>query len=85
MTINTEDLAAGIMGMSGQPYEVMLYRATKAIDTAIAAAVLAETTRCAKVASAAIGHIVLTTMTLAEMNELCADKAYRAIMGEVTK
>ena len=42
MTTNTEDLAAGIMGMSGQPYEVMLYRATKAIDTAIAAAVQAE-------------------------------------------
>ena len=60
-------------------------RIDHAMSTAIAAAVLAETTRCAKVASAAIGHIVLTTMTLAEMNELCADKAYRAIMGEVTK
>jgi len=49
MTINTEDLAAGIMGMSGQPYEVMLYRATKAIDTAIAAAVQAERDACEKI------------------------------------
>jgi len=55
MTTNTEDLAAGIMGMSGQPYEVMLYRATKAIDKAIAAAVQAETTRCAELAQSMIG------------------------------
>lgn len=46
--IKTEDLAAGIMGLTG-PYSESLKKATGAIDKAVAAAVSAERERCAKV------------------------------------
>ena len=62
------------------------------IDKAIAAAVQVERETNAKVASAAIMHINTGTekmreMTMADMREMCADKAYNAIMrrGEVTE
>jgi hypothetical protein len=47
--MNTEDLAAGILGSTG-PYEASLKRATRAIDAAIAAAVQAEREACAVLA-----------------------------------
>lgn len=55
--INTENLAAGIMGSTG-PYEVSLKKATAAIDRAIAAAVQTERDRCATRAAFAISSAV---------------------------